>query len=464
MCRNKIINLTIIASIFFGIFFLSSSAAFAQPVKQDVKKAEKLVKNGNNLFNKKDYRGAINKYAEAITAVPTLAVAHYWKGYAHYYLKEYDLALSELDMAFNQGYAPDKIYQVRWYVNYQKKNYDAALSDAGKVLEKNPNEIELLAAIGDIYRGKGDYNNALASYTKVAQKNPNNGNIAYYIAEANYNLGNTKEQGIAAADAIKKNTQFGGEAWFLIADALQKQKQLDQSIESYERAINMNPRIVNSYNNLAELYRSKGMYQKAVDTMKLGLKEFPNDGTMYGNMSWYYSLAEESPEAIAAGQKAIELAPDSYMGYTNLCRAYNDMKLYQQAIKTCNDALKKQPGDGETNFYLGWAYDKLKQSSVAKDYFNKAVTGLSEFTRNNPDYSDGFYLLGNAYFASGNENGAIDAYRKTIELSPRFARARYNLGVIYFINGKKDLAQEQYNALKEIDSKAAEDLMKIMKK
>lgn len=460
MYRNKIINLTIIASIILGISFLSSPT-FAQ--KKDVKKAEKMVRDGNEFFNKKDFRSAINKYAEAITLAPTLAVAHYWKGYAHYYLKEWDLALTELDTASSQGFPPDKIFQVRWYVNYQKGNFDAALSDANKVLATNPNEINLLAAIGDIYRGKGDYTNALTTYTKVSEKNPNNGDTFYYIAEANYNLGNTKEQGTSAADAIKKNTQFGGDAWFLIADSLQKQKQVDQAIESYERSISFNPRIINSYNNLAELYRSKGSYLKAVETMKRGLKQFPTDGTMYGNMSWYFSLLAESPEAIAAGQKAIELSPDQYMGYTNLCRAYNDMKLYQQAIKTCNDALKLKPNDGETNFYLGWAYDKLKQTDTAKDYFKKAVTGLIEFTENNPDYSDGFYLLGNAQFSSGNDNGAMEAYRKTIELSPRFARARYNLGAIYFINGKKDLAQEQYNALKEIDAKLAEDLMKIMK-
>ena len=140
------------------------------------------------------------------------------------------------------------------------------------------------------------------------------------------------------------------------------------------------------------------------------------------------------------------------------------MKLYQQAIRTCNDALKKQPGDGETNLYLGLAYDKLKQPAAAKDYFKKAIAGLTEFTRNNPDYSDGFYLLGNAYFYTADDKNAIEAYRKTIELSPRFARARYNLGVIYFITGKKDLAQEQYNALREIDTKVADELNQVIKK
>ncbi|MEO6589555.1 MAG: tetratricopeptide repeat protein, partial [Pyrinomonadaceae bacterium] len=67
-------------------------------------------------------------------------------------------------------------------------------------------------------------------------------------------------------------------------------------------------------------------------------------------------------------------------------------------------------------------------------------------------------------FYTGDDNSAIESYRKTIELSPRYARARYNLGVIYFITGKKDLAQEQYNALKEIDTKVADDLYKVIKK
>ncbi len=462
MFNKKIINLTIVVSLIFGISFLGGNVN-AQS-RRDVRKAENLVKDGNNLFNRRDYRGAINKYAEAISLVPALPVAHYWKGYAHYYLKEYDLSLTELNTAFNQGYSPLDIYKVRWYVLYQKGNYDAALSDAQKVLQENPNEINLLAAIGDIYRTKGDYNNALATFKQVVQKNPQySGDIAYYIAESHYNLGNTSEQAGAAADAVKKNTQFIGEAWFLIADALQKQRQPEQAIDAYERSILGNPKIINSYNNLSEIYRSKGLYKKAVETMQKGLKVFPNDGIMYSNLSWYHSLAEEFPQAISAGQKAVELAPDQYMGFTNLCRAYNDMKLYQQAIKTCNDALKMKPGDGETNFYLGFAYDKLKQPAAAKDYFKKAIIGLIEFTRENPDYSDGFYLLGNAYAFSGNDPGAIEAYRKTIELSPRFARARYNLGAIYFINGKKDLAWEQYNALKEIDTKVADELYQIIK-
>ena len=111
------------------------------------------------------------------------------------------------------------------------------------------------------------------------------------------------------------------------------------------------------------------------------------------------------------------------MGYTNLCRAYNDTKQYQMAVQTCNEALKISPGDGETNFYLGRAYDFLNKPEIATKYYDKAVVGLLEFTKNNPSYSDGYYLLGNAYFADGQKDKAIEAYKKALILSPKFCQS-----------------------------------------
>ncbi len=61
---------------------------------------------GDKLFNRKDYRSAINKYAEAIVISPNYPAAHYWKGYAHYYLNELDATVEELDTAFNQKHPP----------------------------------------------------------------------------------------------------------------------------------------------------------------------------------------------------------------------------------------------------------------------------------------------------------------------------------------------------------------------
>jgi tetratricopeptide (TPR) repeat protein len=78
---------------------------------------------------------------------------------------------------------------------------------------------------------------------------------------------------------------------------------------------------------------------------------------MLAALTWYYSLIDRHAEAVNIGQQAVKLSPNNYAAHTNLCRAYNDTKLYQQAIEACNRALALQPNDGETNLYLARAHD-----------------------------------------------------------------------------------------------------------
>ena len=86
------------------------------------------------------------------------------------------------------------------------------------------------------------------------------------------------------------------------------------------------------------------------------------------------------------------------------------------------------------------------------------MVGLLKFTKENADYSDGFYLLGNAYFADNQPEKALDAYKKCLDLSPRFTRARYNSGIIQIRLNNKAAALEQYNALLPLDAALANRL------
>ena len=139
------------------------------------------------------------------------------------------------------------------------------------------------------------------------------------------------------------------------------------------------------------------------------------------------------------------------MAYTNLCRAYNETEHPDLAITACNSALKLNPGDGESYYYLGRAYDVQGKTAEANAAFKRAVTGLLDFTSKNPDYSDGFYLLGNSYLSDRQRDKALDAYNKCLELSPKFVKAKVNLGLIYVFKKNKTAAMEQYNQLLTMD-------------
>jgi tetratricopeptide (TPR) repeat protein len=125
------------------------------------------------------------------------------------------------------------------------------------------------------------------------------------------------------------------------------------------------------------------------------------------------------------------------------------------AIRECNNALKINPNDGETYFYLERANDLAGKTNEATQLYKRAVAGLVEFTRNNPESAYGYYLLGNAYFADNQREKAIEAYEKCLELSPRFVRARYNVAIIQLRQKNKTAALEQYNRLLELDKDLA---------
>jgi len=426
--------------------------------KKQIKQANKLVSEADNAIQQKNYRLAIDKYAEAIALAPNLPKAHFWKGYAHYYLKEFDKAIPEMDAALEQGYKPLDVYRVRWFLHYQKKNYDLALADAQKAQQLDPKNQEFSSAIGEIQLARGSYKEALDIFQGFVQTNPNNADAYYYIAAAYGGLNDQQKQSSNAEEAIKRNTKFLGESYFLIATGLQKDKKYQPAAEAYQKSISAKPDNYPAYHNLSDIYRIQNKYTEAIEITKKGLVNFPDDANLLTDLSAYYSLAGRNFEAIPVAQQAVKISPDKAVGFTTLCRAYYETKQYAQAVQACDSALKINPNDGVANVYEGFTYLSLNKDDLANSYFKKAVDGMQAFTNSNPEYSDGFYLLGNAYYYSGQPQKAIDAYLKSLVLSPEFNKARFNLGLTYFVKGDLSGARQQYTILQKSDKTLADKL------
>ena len=443
----------------------STTFAQGQPSKKDRKQADDLYKEAEKSFAQKNYRNAIDQYGQSVKIVATNPQAHLKLAYSHYYVKEYDQALSELDLAAQQGVKPLDIARLRYYLRMQKQDYNGALTDVRELLKVEPNNQEYILAEADINSALGDDKSALDAYQRAVAQNPANGNLYYKIAALQAKAGNTNGQVSAAEEAIKRNTQFLGDAYSLAADGYLKQKRYEDSEQALTRAIDRwkavgenSTKVYDAYRQLGDIYRRLNRFNDAIKITKQAMIDYPGDGNLYTDISWYYSLADRSQDAVEAAKAGIQFLPKEHLAYTNLCRAYNDIGQYQLAINACNAALRITPDDGETYFYLGRAYDLTNKPNEATKAYDKAVKGLEKYTSENLDYSDGFYLLGNAYFADGQPEKAIAAYLKCLELSPRFVKARFNLAIIYARSKNKSAALEQYNSLAAIDPTLASKL------
>lgn len=464
MMKKNTFLISLSFCLFLAAILILPTSAGAQK-KTQTKQAAKLSAEGDVSLQQKDYRTAIGKYAEAIALVPSLAQAHFGKGSAHIQLNEYDKAISEMDAALAGGYKPLDIYRIRWRLLFNKKNYDAALLDAQKALQAEPNNSDFVSAVGQIQLAENSFQTALDTFQKLAQTNPTDADVYYFIAAAYAGLKNTEKQISFAEYAIGKNTKYAGEAYFLIAEGKNETKNYAQAAELYQKAIDAKPDVgIDAYRRLSDIYRRQNRFKEAIEITNKGLRQFPDDGNLYVDLGRYLSLADRSAEAIAAGEKSVKLLPQNYAGYATLCRVYYETKQFQAARQACDAALKINAVDGATNVYAGFTNLSLNRDEIANSFFKKAVPQMLEYTRANPDYFDGFYLLGNSFYYAEQPQKAVEAYLKTLELNPNFTRARFNLGLAYFVNKNLPAAREQYNALLKTNRDLAEKLLAIINK
>ena len=462
--NRKIILSLAFCCLFWWVFSASSLEAFAQK-KTQTKQAARLIAEGDTAARQRDFRAAIEKYAAAIALAPdSSARAHFGKGDAHARLDERDEAINELGAALAQGYAPLEVYKIRWLLYFQKKNYDAALADAENAARSEPLNADFNRAVGQIQLAKGAFQAALDAFEKSAQANPNDADVYYFIAAANAGLGNAEKQLSAANDAVNRNTKFLGESYLLIGDALRKNKKYQQAADFYRKATNASPKIYAAYRKLGDVYRTQNKFGEAVEAVKKGLQIFPDDENLSADLGRYLILSSRYAEAIVAAQQSVKLFPNSFSGYANLCRAFYEAKQLQPALKACNNALKINANDGEVNVFAGFTNLSLNRNDAANAFFKRAADALLEYTRANPDYSDGFYLLGNAFYYVGQPQKAVEAYLKTLELYPNFAKARFNLGLAYFVKGDLPQARAQHAILLKTNKDLADKLKATINK
>lgn len=483
-------TITRLFSLFLFSIFVFGATAQLQAQQKPKKKARKLARTAAKLYNQRKYAEAISKYDQALRISPYFPQARFFKGSLHHQQKEYDQAIEELSTALEQGSNPLRVLSVRMESYAAKGNFEAATEDARKVIGFKPKDSYFNAFLGRMLLVSRDYGGGIGYLNKAVELGSRDPNVHYYLAIGYNGSGEVEKQAEAADTALKRGTQFSGDSWYLYADALQKERKYKQSAQAFRNAINSYQNMIEtnrgnsqteqslyqSFVSLSDIFRNLNRFDDAIKTAKEGLSLRPSDGDLHISLTWYYSLAGRRDDALTAGKRSVELAPNQYMAYTNYCRAFNDQgeffnskeaftmarRAFNNAIAQCKKALAMEPDDGETNYYLGRANFYLDNNKTARSYYQKSVRGLLKFTENNPDYSDGFYLLGNAYFGAGQNAKAIDAYEKCLNITPRFARVRYNLGYVYFKEGNKTAAQDQVSILEQLDKKLAKRLSSVI--
>ncbi len=209
------------------------------------------------------------------------------------------------------------------------------------------------------------------------------------------------------------------------------------AVDAYRQALNIRVDYVDAYQPLGYSLARLNRHVEATDVLKQALQYDPDNAEIYNNLAFTQVHAELYPEAVASGQKAIEL-----LGQTG--------QSFKQGLQNRNEVLSHAYKN------LGNAYNGLKR-------YNEAADALKQAAVIEPNNAAAHFNLGLALFNGGRHSEAIEAYKAVVKLRPQLAVAHYNLGLSYVAINDKVSARKQYEILKPLNADMANELQNAIR-
>jgi tetratricopeptide (TPR) repeat protein len=135
------------------------------------------------------------------------------------------------------------------------------------------------------------------------------------------------------------------EAHFENARRKSRREDIDDAIVEYSEAIELNPSLVEAYNNRGRLYLLKKDWQAALNDFNMAIAIKPELPTTYLNRGLVHHRTENYDSAIGDYNIAISLDSSLVYAYNNRGEAYFALGNYQQALEDFRQTNNLKIGD-----------------------------------------------------------------------------------------------------------------------
>ncbi len=239
---------------------------------------------------------AANDYKRATTFDAKNASNFYNAGRLYFDLKDYNEAISMLSKATTLDKKHVNAYKLKLKSNIELKDYEKALkeSDAVLALEQNPTNYYWHAFV---HEKLGNYNQAETFLRKSLDKSPN---------------------------ALETN--------IALADVLYKAKKYDQSLESCNKALQLDSKSTEALWIRSKVYREKIDYTKAIEDLSRIIYFSPDNEQAFFNRGLYNQEYTKYQDAINDFSKVISINPKNAQAYYNRAKSYEQITQYSNAI------------------------------------------------------------------------------------------------------------------------------------
>jgi tetratricopeptide (TPR) repeat protein len=449
-------------------------ADLSRAIDLDPKSEPAVYRRGAFKLQKGDYDGAITDLSRAIELSPNTADYYSDRGLAKLRKRDNDGAVADFTRAIELDPKNAIAYRNRALAKNIKDDADGALADYNRAIELDPKNASVFNNRGNIKKAKGDLDAAIADFTSAIGLNSNLAVAYKNRGEAKQAKGDTvgakddlkrageldpelmSQQAVAnsgsnhAASASPAPSSPGRGAPNLIQakryyeSGLKKQDEgdLDGAINDYTRAIKVNPRYTEAYNNRGAIRRSKGDVDGAIADYDRAIEVDPEHTKSWNNRGAAKEKKGDLDGAIADFTRAIELDSQYAHAYYNRGNVKEAKGDHDGAITDYDRAIELDPK-------YAYSYNNRGNAKKAKGDFDGAIADFTRAIELAPQDARFYYSRAGGKFARGDFDGAIADLDRVIELNSKEP-------VPYAVRGDLYAKKNQYGA-------AIKDVQKAIK-
>jgi tetratricopeptide (TPR) repeat protein len=249
--------------------FACAALLVAAGCNQEHNKSIEVMNKGVDEGRQKLYDSAIRDLKQAVTIDPTNAAAYYNMGVVYKDQRHWPDAAEAFSNAMKfDGDNPALHYELGNALYEQSKVADAQ-AEFDKALKLDPKLYKAHYRLGVALQAQEKFREADVEYRKAIEANPRF--VPPYLKLGNMYLDNDYDK---EAEQVFKNAILAsdseGEAHQGLAEALQKQKQYEEAIKEFQKAIGYNPELYLALYNVGHTYNLLGDKKNA----KLWLDKF----------------------------------------------------------------------------------------------------------------------------------------------------------------------------------------------
>ncbi len=224
---------------------------------------------------------------------------------------------------------------------------------------------------------------------------------------------------------------------------------LEASISMLEEAVQTDTTFARAYSKLAEAYWRKFDFtgdtqwtQRAIKNSDRAIALNDRIPEVHITKALIYNGMGRYDEALAILDLLAEKHPLNYSALVEQARAYNAKGMTEKAEETFLHAIEQK-----STFWH--AYNSLGVFYYEHGHLDKAAESFRKVTELTPDNNRAFNNLGGVYLAMENEEDAIKAFQRSLELQENH-RALTNLGTYYYYQREYNEAIRYYEKAKEL--------------